>query len=84
MTTRTQINAKLDPVLFHKLSDYCNRERVDKSSIVRIALRSFLDNTSDVAEIKRDVSGMAKDVAKNTDQIERLIETLATIVERRE
>jgi hypothetical protein len=83
MTGRTQINAKLDPVLFHKLADYCKRERVDKSAIVRLSLRAFLDNTGDIAEIKKNVANLSKIVEDNNDQFVRLVETLATLEEQR-
>ncbi len=74
MAERTQVNAKLDPVLFQNLADYCKRERVDKSSVVRLALRSHLDNSGDISEIKRDLGIL-------TSQYVQLVERLAEILE---
>ncbi len=59
MKTRLQINAKLDPVLYSKLEAYCKNEKVDKSAILRISLRSFLDNSSDVGEIRKEIKKLS-------------------------
>lgn len=87
MTKRIQVNALLDPVLHHRLEAHCKDRRAERSAVLRDALRKYLDfqdGGGDVAEIKRGLGDIAKDVAKTTEQYERLVETLATMVERRE
>lgn len=86
MTNRLQVNALLDPVLHHRLEAHCKHRKTERSAVLRDALRKYLDfqdGGGDVAEIKRGIGDIAKDVAKNAEQYERLIETLATMVEKK-
>lgn len=80
-----QINAKIDPVLHHRLEAHCKESKTDRSTVMRDALRKHLDFQSsggDVADIKRDVGSIAKIVSDNTDQIERLIEAIDVMTKR--
>lgn len=84
---RNQINAKVDPVLHHRLETHCKANKVDRSSVMRDALRMFLgfqEGGGDIGELNRQVRELSAKVDELlNDSKGRSVKRLATNTKNR-